>query len=37
MPPAHQRAEQAKEGNDVVLIHQASGVVLDISKDIVTK
>jgi hypothetical protein len=37
LPPGHQETERAKAGNDVVLVHQATGVVLDILQDIVTK
>ena len=37
LPPARQGTERVIAGNDVVLIHQATGVVLDILKNIVTK
>ncbi len=34
---AHQGTEQANAGNNVYFIHQSTGVVLDILKDITTK
>ena len=37
LPPAHDGTERKIVGNDIVLIHQATGVVLDILKNIVTK
>ena len=37
LPPAREGTERVVAGNDVVLIHQATGVVLDILKDIITK
>ena len=36
LPPAQDGTERVIAGNDVVLIHQATGVVLDILKDIIT-
>ena len=37
LPPSHEGTARHIVGNDVVLIHQATGVVLDILKNIVTK
>ena len=37
LPPAREGTERVVAGNDVVLIHQATGVVLDILKDIIIK
>lgn len=37
LPPAQQGTERVIADNDVVLIHKATGVVLDILRDVVTK
>ena len=37
LPPAQEGTERVIAGSDVVLIHQTTGIVLDIIKDIITK